>query len=558
LAYAAFAFAALHAATLLSDALEWPHAIVRALTLVLIIGLVIAPVLAWYHGVRALKRVSIPELILIVLLLVIGGTLLWRSPQPAAEHISVDATHPVSAPPMQPSAAAVAFAPPAHSIAVLPFADMSEKKDQEYFADGIAEELLDLLAKTPGFHVPGRTSSFYFKGKQTALPDIARALNVGHVLEGSVRRSANRVRVTAQLIRADTGYHVWSDTYDRTAGDLFKVQDEICVAVANALRVTLESGVLQVARTDNPDAYTLYLQAHSVFQLGTKEGYETAVGYLHQAVKLDPSFAAAWADIAKVRVRQWNFGYLPLQQAAEEARRAAQQALALNPQLAAAHLSMGRVHYLFDWDWQAAETDTKRAIELDPGNADAYRWASYVAGTLGRFDTALALAKQAVAKDPLEPLNYEVIAGLHYRTSRYAEAEAAWRKAHELNPELIGDNYILNLLVARGDWTTALDRISQKPGPDYDSAVVFYASGRTSDSDRALQNLIRLRAEDDSMSIAEVYAFRGENDRAFAWLDRAYSQHDIQLVYIQGEPLLKNLTRDPRYKAFLQKMKLPE
>jgi TolB-like protein len=319
-------------------------------------------------------------------------------PQPAAK--TVVATQA----PATPAVAATAFTPPAHSVAVLPFVGMSEKKDQEYFADGIAEELLDMLAKTPGFHVPGRTSSFYFKGKQVALSDIARALNVAQVLEGSVRRSGSRIRVTAQLIRADTGYHVWSDTYDRNVGDLFKVQDEICAEVAKALRVTLDSGPQQAARTDNPDAYTLYLQARSVFQLGTKSGYETALDYLQRAIQLDPSFAAAWADIVKVHVRQWNAGFLPLQQAAEEGRKAAQRALELDPQLAAAHLSMGRVHYMFDWDWQAAEAETKRAIALDPGNADAYRWASYVAGTLGRFDVALAFAMQAAQKDPLEPL----------------------------------------------------------------------------------------------------------------------------------------------------------
>lgn len=461
------------------------------------------------------------------------------------------------APMVSTSASAPTATIPEKSVAVLPFVDMSEKKDQEYFADGIAEELLDLLAKTPGFYVPGRTSSFYFKGKQIALADIATALKVGHVLEGSVRRSGNRVRVTAQLIRADTGYHLWSETYDRNVGDLFKVQDEICAEVAKALRVTLDSGPQQTARTGNSDAYILYLQARSVFQLGTKTGYETALGYLNQAVKLDPSFAAAWADIAKVRVRQWNGGYLPLSETIEAARGAAQQALGLNPQLPAAHLSMGRVRYMFDWNWRAAEVDIKRAIELDPGNGDAYRWASYVAGALGHFDAGLTLAKEAVQKDPLEPLNYEQIARLNYRTARYSDAAVAWRKAHELNPELIGDHYIVDLLIARGDWNAALARIEQEKGPHYyDSALAFYGSGRRMDSDDALQNLL-LHPKDPS-GIAWVYAYRGENDRAFAWLDRAYLQHDTNLTDIIGDPILRNLIGDPRYNAFLRKMRLAE
>jgi adenylate cyclase len=452
-----------------------------------------------------------------------------------------------------------AFTPPPHSVAVLPFVDMSEKKDQEYFADGIAEELLDMLAKTPGFHVPGRTSSFYFKGKQVALSDIARALNVGQVLEGSVRRSGDRIRVTAQLIRADTGYHVWSDTYDRNVGDLFKVQDEICAEVAKALRVTLDSEPQQEARTDNPDAYTLYLQARSVFQLGTKAGYETALDYLHRAIQLDPAFAAAWADIVKVYVRQWDAGFLLLPEAVGKARKAARRALELDPRLAAAHLSMGRVHHMFDWNWLAAETDARRAIELDPGNADAYRWASYAAGTLGRFDVALAFAMQAAQKDPLEPLNYEQIARLYYRTARYPESEVAWRKAHELNPGMFSEDYVPDLLIARGDWAAALARVGKTPGPhNYVPALAYYALGRRADSDQSLSNLIDLHAEDDAFSIAQVYSFRGENDRAFEWLDRAYVHHEKALMDIKGDPLIEKLTADPRYRVFLRKMNLPE
>jgi TolB-like protein len=481
---------------------------------------------------------------------------LWLSRRSESEHKAAATAAATAA--TQSTSTAV-FAPPPHSVAVLPFIDMSEKKDQEYFADGMAEELLDLLAKTPGFHVPGRTSSFYFKGKQVPLPDIARALNVGQVLEGSVRRSGNRIRVTAQLIRADTGYHVWSDTYDRNVGDLFKVQDEICAEVAKALRVTLDSEPQQAARTDNPDAYTLYLQARSVFQLGTKAGYETALDYLQRAIQLDPAFAAAWADIVKVYVRQWDAGFLSLPEAAGKARKAAQRALELDPRLAAAHLSMGRVHHMFDWNWLAAETDARQAIELDPGNADAYRWASYAAGTLGRFDVALAFAMQAAQKDPLEPLNYEQIARLYYRTARYPESEVAWRKAHELNPGMFSEDYVPDLLIARGDWAAALARVGQTPGPhNYVPALAYYALGRRSESDQSLSNLIDLHAEDDAFSIAQVYSFRGENDRAFEWLDRAYLHHEKALLDIKGDPLLKNLTGDPRYKAFLRRMNLPE
>jgi TolB-like protein/Flp pilus assembly protein TadD len=447
---------------------------------------------------------------------------------------------------------------PDKSVAVLPFVDMSEKKDQEYFSDGLSEELIDMLTRLQDLRVPARTSSFYFKGKQTTIADIARILSVAHVLEGSVRKSGNSLRITAQLIRVDNGYHEWSQTYDRKLDDIFKIQDEIANAVVSALKVSLLGGSAPATvGTSNTGAYTLYLQARSIFQLGTKASYETALEYLQKAIILDPTFAAAWADVAKVRVRQWDGGYLPLKQATDEARQAAKRALALDPQLSAAHLSMGRVHYMFDWDWLTSEADMKRAIELDPGNADAFRWAAFVVGTLGRFDEALALAQQAVSKDPLEPFNYIAIGALQYRTGRYAEADTTWRKARELNPEVMSSYAIGMILLARGDAAAALAVFATSPEYNWGPALAYHALGRKAESDAALARLITLRADDSAMAIAEIFAYRGENERAFEWLDRAYRQHDSDLRGIKGNPLLKNLESDPRYNALLRKMKLP-
>jgi adenylate cyclase len=226
-AYAAFAFVALHGATLLSDALEWPHVIVRLVTFLLILGFPIVPILAWYHGVRALKRVSGSELIIIALLLAIGGGLLWLVPRPNAERARTETPSPLATINPKPETTEAAFNPPAHSIAVLPFVNMSGDPKEDYFSDGISEELLNALSRLNDLQVVARTSSFSFKGQNVDVPTIARKLNVGAILEGSVRRAGNTVRITAQLINTVTGFHLWSETYDRPLNDILKVQTEV-------------------------------------------------------------------------------------------------------------------------------------------------------------------------------------------------------------------------------------------------------------------------------------------------------------------------------------------
>jgi len=266
LAYAAFAFALLHGATLMSDALEWPHAIVRVLTLLLVAGLPIAPVLAWYHGVRALKRVSGSELVLITVLLAIGGALLWLYPHPAAER-SAPAVSTVAILTKAPATAPVVFTPPAHSVAVLPFVNMSGDAKQEYFSDGISEELLNSLSRLNDLQVAARTSSFSFKGKDVDVATIARKLNVGAVLEGSVRRARNTVRITVQLINAVTGFHIWSQTYDRNLTDILKLQTEVATAVAQQLEVRLvgdETAKFELGGTKNAAAYDAFLRAQQL------------------------------------------------------------------------------------------------------------------------------------------------------------------------------------------------------------------------------------------------------------------------------------------------------
>jgi TolB-like protein/tetratricopeptide (TPR) repeat protein len=515
----------------------------------------------------------------------------------------------------KPAAAAVSAAVPAplaipeKSVAVLPFVDMSEKKDQEYFSDGMSEELISLLAKLSDLRVPARTSAFYFKGKQVAIADIARALSVAYVLEGSVRKSGKTLRVTAQLIRVNNGFHVWSETYDRQLDDIFKVQDEIANSVVLALVGSLheditahssnefarpltsatvsqppvapsvsslaheETVALPIAGhglTQNSDAYTLYLQARSRFQRGTKDNpktgkadYEAAAGYLKQALLLDPSFAAAWAEVAKIRVRQVMAHGLTIRQAREEAHHSAERALALDPRLAAVYMSIGSVYWAFDWNWLAAETEFNKAIELEPGNADGFRWAARAASTLGHFDEALIRVRKAIELDPLEVLNYKMLGDIYYRAGRYAQAETAWSTGRALNPSYFEEESSARALtlLARGEAKAALEARARSPRSNWDNwyrSIAYHALGRHVESDAALARFEKLEANDSAVDVPEIHSYRGELDQALTWLNRAYEQRDESLAFIKGDPFLRNLERDARYEAFLRKMRLPD
>jgi TolB-like protein/DNA-binding winged helix-turn-helix (wHTH) protein/Tfp pilus assembly protein PilF len=450
------------------------------------------------------------------------------------------------------------------SIAVLPFVDMSEKKDQEYFADGMAEEIIDRLAKVPELHVPARTSSFYFKGKATKIPDIARELNVAHVLEGSLRKSGNHLRITAQLVRADNGYHVWSQTYDRELDDVFMVQDEIAGAVVRALKLSLLEGTSpRPIPTSSTEAYTLYLQARSIALRGGQADYEEAIGYLQRALRLDPKFAAAWAELANDRVDNFLWqASTPYQEVRAEAQNAAEQALKLDPDLSDGHLAMAKILFYIDWSWDAAEVEFNHALALDPGNADALRHKSYLAYALGRYDQAPQLAQSALAQDPLNSWNYFNIGEVHFVKGSFAEAEAAYRKALELNPTGAGIHARLGFtLLARGEPAAALAEMEQDTDErfrDTSRPYALDALSRTSDADRELAIVEKKYAARAAVNIADFYACRKDLDRAFEWLDRAYRQHDAELTSLKGSPCTKNLETDPRYKALRRKMKLPE
>jgi TolB-like protein/Tfp pilus assembly protein PilF len=456
------------------------------------------------------------------------------------------------------------------SIAVLPFADMSQKKDQEYFADGMAEEILDLLAKVPGLHVPARTSSFYFKGKSEDIPTIARRLNVGHVLEGSVRRDGDRVRITVQLINADNGYHLWSETYDRTLDDIFKVQDEIAGEIVKALKVSLgEKELSRVVATTSSEAHALLLQARFFAARSTREDLSRAIAYYEKVIQLDPDSAVAWAELSMALTYVWNSGFLPKDRTVQQQRtlalQAAERAIAINLNLAAAHEALAEIRFWFDWDWSSADVEVNKARALDPSSTTALTQAGALAMLRGRSNVALGFWEQASTQDPLNSEAQQYLAEGHFVLGQFTEAEVAARKAVDLNPMMPASHLPLGrALLALGRQDAALAAIEKEPDPGYRAfalARAYIVLARQADADAAVSQLKKNFAAEQPYNIATLFALRGERDQAFAWLDLAYLQRHPSLIGIPpltAEPDLQNLRGDPRYKAFLKKMNLPE
>jgi TolB-like protein/Flp pilus assembly protein TadD len=450
------------------------------------------------------------------------------------------------------------------SIAVLPFVNMSPDKDQEYFADGLAEELLDQLAKTPGLKVIARTSSFYFKGKQATVTDIGRTLHVANVLEGSVRKSGNRLRVSTQLVSTASGEHLWSETYDRELKDVFKLQDEIAGAVVQSLRLNLAGSPAnpQTAPTRDLDAYQLYLRAKVALDKNNRSSIAAAERYGAQAIKLDPKFALARLAAAYAALAQADNSFVPPQVGYERGRQLALQALALDPSLAEAHAILGYVHRVFDWDWSAADAELQTALGSDPSNAQALQFAGLLAYTLGQWDDSLRQLRASAAINPLDTYTMWNIGTALYLAGRYQESERSYRTLLDFEPNFSWTHsYLAKTLLALGRPDEALAMARQEPEESNRLDILPIAldgAGRRVEADKALATLATRYGDTDAYFVAMTYASRGETDRALEWLDRAYRQHENGLVEITGERLFKKLAGDSRYKAFLRKMNLPE
>jgi TolB-like protein/Tfp pilus assembly protein PilF len=444
------------------------------------------------------------------------------------------------------------------SVAVLPFVDMSEKKDQEYFSDGLATELIGLLTKIPELRVPARTSSFYFKGKQATLAEIAKELRVANVLEGSVRKSGNTVRVTAELIRVGTGYHVWSETYDRRLNDIFKVQDDIAAAVVKELRLKLAQGdTPRSASTENQEAYAVYLQGKTLYQRNTAADNEASIEYLRRATELDPGFAPAWAAYARARItRSTVYGRGNIHEAFAETAPAVDRALKLDPKNADAHAAHAVLLY-FNREWPAATDELNTALALEPNNVDTARVAAWFYLILGQDDEAIRYASRAIDRDPFGARNYVALGSAADDANKLSDAEAAFRKALKLSPRAEQVHAALALVLLRsGNAAAALSELDKEPDEasrQLTLPIVLDALGRRDEADKQLATAEKLFGDDNPFSVAMVYANRGEADKAFAWLDRTIKRGGG--FAIKSNPYIKRLQADPRYVRLLREMK---
>jgi TolB-like protein/tetratricopeptide (TPR) repeat protein len=449
------------------------------------------------------------------------------------------------------------------SIAVLPFTDMSEKHDQQYFADGIAEEVLDRLAKVPGLKVVGRTSSFQFNGKSADLASVGTALGVAYLLEGSVRKDADRVRVTAQLVEARTGSQRWSDRFDSDLVDVLNVQDTIAIEIARALQIAVEADTVPRSSVKSPQVLEAYLRGLEYENRQSRESSEAAVADYQQALTLDPAFAPAAIGIARVESFIGAEGWLPTRTAFERAREAAQLAQRLTPRSPEPHVLMARIHTYHDWDWAGADQELQQAFALGPRDTYGAQTACQLAAARGQWDEARQLAIDALERDPLSPDAHMFLGwNVYLHTGQLSEAEQSFRRGLRIAPKWGSGQYFLGeALMLQGHLDAALVEFQKETADDgrlEGSAMALFAAGRKAESDSLLAEAIRRNGTSWPSETARTYAFRGEKDRAFEWLDRAYELRDPDIYTFKGDPLFKNLENDPRYKAFLRKMNLPE
>jgi TolB-like protein/Tfp pilus assembly protein PilF len=464
-------------------------------------------------------------------------------------------------PPAAPLAARTIAAPMSEqSIAILPFVDMSEKKDQEYFSDGISEELIDLVTRGTNLRVPARTSSFYFKGKQVTIAEVAKALAVTHVLEGSIRKSGKTIRVTVQLIRAADGYHLWSSTYDRELKDIFKVQDDIAAAVVEVLKSRLAApapGIL--GRPASAEAYSEYLLGKQFFNRGNPAGFKSAIAVFRHAIALEPRYAAAYAELAMAEAYWADNGGEPAD--VERALADADQAIALAPRLNDGYVARGWLRFSRRWDWPGAKVDLEKAIQLDASDSTTERRYGSLLASLGRVPEAISAAKNAIDTDPLSNAAWGNLGVYYNGIGQYAAARKALERALEINPDSVYARWNLGLTeLLEGHSEQALTTFPVSSATAFHQAGIAMAQhslGHAAESQEALDILVAKLSQGWAYQIAEVYAWRGQRDQAFEWLQRAYTQHDGGLIQIKYDRLLTSLRSDARYAALLRQINLP-
>ncbi|MBT8062604.1 MAG: hypothetical protein KJO85_07955, partial [Gammaproteobacteria bacterium] len=441
------------------------------------------------------------------------------------------------------------------SIAVLPFVNMSDDAANEYFSDGITEELLNLLAKIPELRVTSRSSAFSFKGQNIHIPEVAKQLNVKHVLEGSVRKAGNRVRITAQLIEAGSDVHMWSETFDRELDDIFAIQDEIAREVVTVLQVQLlGEAVPTVAETDS-EAYAFYLQGKHFMATATTDDMAASEAAFRKAIAIDPGYAPAWVGLARTQRNRANWDMIDLHKGTEEARQAALRALELDDTLAEAWAMLARIQWVYDWDWDHALGTARTALMHGPNDAMALETIAIATRTLGNFGEALKYATAAAKVDPLDPQILRQLAFTHWMRGEYDAQLEVFERIRDLYPDRGGSGIsVANTLLFLNRPEEALAEARTEANEtfiDYTNAMAYHDLGRPEESRLALDRFAEEGKDWLAYQIAETEAYVGNLDAAFEWLERSRETRDGGIVYTAGDPLLKSLHDDPRWEPFL-------
>jgi TolB-like protein/lipoprotein NlpI len=557
-AYAVVAWLLVQAASILLPTFEAPAWVMKAFVVLLALGFVLAVCISWAfemtpEGMKRTADVSAEE---------IQSLPYWSKRKFATfiVGIAVIAAVLLGFRLLREPGSTIASNPEKKSIAVLPLLNESGNPQDEYFSDGLSEELIAALAQIKDLKVIGRSSSFRFKERKEETKTIGEKLGVTTLLEGTVRKQGERVRIVAELVNAADGIELWTRTFDRELKDIFAVQQEIAAAVASSLKATLlGADQLPSANPKTAEAHNAYLQGHYYFQRRNLEDYRKAVGHYEEAIRLDPDYALAYAE----RSEAWTLiGDLTGEgkTAWPKARADAEKAVAIAPTLAEAHAALGWVRFFTEWRFAEGLSALKRAKELAPANPTANDLLARMIVYLGRLDEAENQGRQAVASDPLASAPQNNLARILWYEGKLDEADAVARKAAELQPNSASSRrWQVLVAIKRGDSETALREAQLEPDESYrrfELAVAQYARGDRAAADAALADLI---AHDQGLDyqVAQVYAVRGEKEKAFEWLQIAFDHHDTGMLALLVDPLLNSLRDDPRYKTLITKMNFP-
>jgi TolB-like protein/tetratricopeptide (TPR) repeat protein len=534
---------------------------VRFLQIALALGFLPVLAVAWSfvltpQGVirdTPVNQSSAKRLDIFILALVIAALSLFAAGHFWFEARTVDQTIPPPQAPVDTVQAPVEY--PANSIAVLPFVNMSDDASNEYFSDGISEELLNLLARVHELRVISRSSAFSYKGKDLDIPTIAEQLNVAHILEGSVRKAGDRVRITVQLIDARTDTHLWSDTYDRKLDDIFAIQDEIALMVVEQLKVTL-LGESPTSEEIDPSAYMLYLQARHLGNRGTAGATEKSIALYQQALTAEPGYASAWSGLANSYLNLYQHGQLSREDSTRLAREASQRALDLDADHAPAHAHLSRIELTYDRDLDVAARHLQHALALEPTNPEILHRAIVLAYRLGRMDEAIRIGKYTIERDPANPESHYYFGFAYLWARQLDEAIASFGAALMLSPEYTSARYRTGVaLLLKGEPEAALEEMLQEKHAAKQlegRTIAYHALGETEKSQEALNELIDKYEFNSAYNIAYVLAYLGEADRAFEWLAKAAEYRDSGLTQMAHQPEFANIHDDPRWQPVLE------